>query len=150
MWPSLGKCTIVVWTFRCHRSFLMSSLHYAWNDHINRLSIQTNHISSHCVRPCLVTRQMFRSRCLTKHSELFTHFMTSFISFTPSLFVKGLSMWDFSCETWFCQLFGQFVTEFLCLANLTFRFVVMWSIWSFAAICSAYKWIHLHLHVVRV
>ena len=54
----------------------------------------------------------------------------------------------FSCEICFCQLFGQFGTEFLCLANLTFRFVVMWSIRSFAAICSAYKWIHLHL--VRV
>ena len=37
-------------------------------------------------------------------------------------------------------------TESLCLANLTFRFVIMQSIRSFAsAICSAYKWTHPHL-----
>ena len=147
MWPCLGKWTIAVWAFRFYWSFLMSSSHYAWNDHINRLSIKTNHISSHCVRLCLVNRQMFGSS-LTKHGGLFTHFMTSFICFTPSLIVKGLPMWDFSCETCFCQLFGQFGTGFLCLANSTFRFVVMLLIWSFAAICLAYKWIHLNL--VRV
>ena len=62
---------------------------------------------------------------------------------------KRLIILRFSCETCFCQLFGPFGTEFLCLANLTFRFVVMWSIWSIiAAICWAYKWIYLHL--VRV
>ena len=61
---------------------------------------------------------------------------------------KRLIILRFSCETCFCQLFGPFGTEFLCLANLTFRFVVMWLIRSIAAICRAYKWIYLHL--VRV
>ena len=50
---------IVVWAFCFYGSFLMSSLHYAWNDHINRLSIKTNHISSCCVCLCLVNSQMF-------------------------------------------------------------------------------------------
>ena len=69
--------------------------------------------------------------------------LTSFICLTPSdLVVKGLPMWDLRCETCFCQIFWQFGTEFLRLANLTFRFMVTWSIPSFAsAICSAYKWI---------
>ena len=147
MWPSLGKCTILVWAFCFYGSFLMSSLHYAWNDHINCLSIKTNHISSCCVCLCLVNRQMFGSTCLTKHGGLFTHFMTSFICFTRSLVVKGLPMWGFRCETCFWQLFGQFGTEFLCLANSTFR-LIMLMIWSFAAVYLAYKWIHLHL--VRV
>ena len=122
------------WAFCRYRSFLLSSSHYVWNDHKNHLSIKTNH-SLCCICLCLVTKQMFQSTCLTKPGGLFTH----------SLTVKGLSMWDFSCETCFCQLFAHFGTEFLGLANLTFRFVVMWSIRSFTAICLAYKWIHLHL-----
>ena len=132
------------WAFCRYRSFLLSSSHYVWNDHKNHLSIKTNH-SLCCICLCLVTKQMFQSTCLTKPGGLFTHFVTSFIRFTLSLTVKGLSMWDFSCETCFCQLFAHFGTEFLGLANLTFRFVVMWSIRSFTAICLAYKWIHLHL-----
>ena len=89
---------------------------------------------------------MFQSTNLTKHSRLFTHSLTSFTCFTHSLVVKGLSMWDFGCETCFCQIFWQLGTEFLCLANLTFRFVFMRLIRSLAsAICSAYKWIHPHL-----
>ena len=142
MWPSLGKRTIVIWVFRCNQSFLMLSSYHAWNDHINHLSI-----SSCCVCPCLVTRQMFWSSSLTKHSGLFTHSLTSFICFTPSLVVKG-----YQCEilvvkpVFFVRYFWKVGTEFLCLANLTFRFVVMRSIRSFAtAICSAYKWIHPHL-----
>ena len=71
----------------------------------------------------------------------------SLFCFTRSLIVKGLPMWGFSCETCFWQLFGQFGTEFLCLANSTFR-LIMLMIWSFAAVCFAYKWIYLHL--VRV
>ena len=137
MWPSLGKRTIVVWVFLCYQSFLMSSLHYAWNDHNNHLSIKTNHISLRYVGSCLVTRQMFRSTCLTKHGRLFTRSLTSFICFTPSLVVKGLPIWDFSCETCFVRWFNwQFGTEFLCLVKLTFRF---------AAVCLAYKWTRPHL-----
>ena len=93
MWPSPG-----VWVFRCYQSFLMPSSHYARNDHIDRLSIKTNYISSRCVLPCFVTRQMFQTTSLTKHGGLFTHSLTSFISFTPSLVVKGLPKWDFSCR----------------------------------------------------
>ena len=110
------------------------------------LSIKTNHISLCCVCRCLVTRQMFWSTSVTKHGGLFTHSLTSFICFTPFLVLQGLPMWDFSCETCFSLIFWQVGTEFLCLANLTFRFVVMQSIRSFAsAVCSAYKWIHPHL-----
>ena len=81
-------------------------------------------IISSCL--CLVTRHMFWSTCLTKHGRqfMFTHPLTSFISFTPSLIVKGLPMCNFRCETCFCQIFWQFRTGFLCLANLTFRFLV--------------------------
>ena len=143
MWPSLGKCTTVLWVFAAIK---LSSLNYAWIDHINCLSTKTNNILSHCICPCFVTRQMFWSTSLTKHGRLFTHSLTSFIHFTPSLVVKGLPMWDFSCETCFCQIFWQFGTEFPCLANLTFRFIVTQLIQSFAsAICLAYKWIHPHL-----
>ena len=145
MWP-LGKRTIAVWVFRCYQSLFISSWHYTWNDHINCLSIKTNHISLCFVRPCLVTRQMFQSTSVTKHGGLFTHSLPSFICFTPSLVVQGLPVWDFSCETCFCLIFWQVGPEFLCLANVTFRFVVMQSIRSFASsICSAYKWIHPHL-----
>ena len=61
MWLSPGKRKVVVRVFRCYQSFLMPSSHYARNDHINRLSIKTNHISSRCVLPCFVTRQMFQN-----------------------------------------------------------------------------------------
>ena len=146
MWPSLGKRKIVVWVFLCYQSFLMSSLRYAWNDHSNHLSIKTNHISLCYVGPCLVTRQICWNTCLTKHDRLFTHSLTSFICFTPSLVVKGLPIWDFSCETCFVRWFNwQFGTEFLCLVKLTFRFVEKWLIKSFAAVCSAYKWTRPHL-----
>ena len=133
MWP-LGKRTIAVWVFCCYQFFFMSSSHYTWNDHINCLSIKTNHISLCYVCPCLVTRQMFRSTSVTKHGRLFTHSLTSFICFTPSLVVQGLPMWDFSFETCFSLIFWQVGTEFLCLANLTFRFVVMQSILQVALV----------------
>ena len=128
MWPSLGKLTIAIWEFCCYQSLS----HYAWNDHINRLSIKTNLVRSRCVRPCLVTRQMFWSKSLTRHGGLFTHSLTSFICFTPSLIVRGLLMWDLSCETCFCQIFWQFGTNFLCLAYLTFRFsyAIDWISWQ--------------------
>ena len=99
------KWPIVVWVFHCYQSFLVSLSHYAWNDHINRLSTKTNHISLRCICLCLVTRQMFSSTSLTKRGRLLTNSLTCFICFTPSLIVKGLPMLDFSCETCVCQIF---------------------------------------------
>ena len=135
----------VVWVFGFYQSFLMSSLRDAWKGHRNRLSIKANDSGSRCVCLCLVTRQMFQSTCSTTHGLLLTHFLTSFICFWLSVIVKGLPMCNFNCETCFCQIFWPFGTEFLCFANLSFRFVVTRSIWFLAAICSAYKWMHPHL-----
>ena len=72
----------------------VSSSHYAWNGHRNCPSIK----SLYCIRPCLVTRQMFWSTCFKAHC-------------------KSLPICNFNCETFFCQIFWQFGTEFLCLAN---------------------------------
>ena len=86
---------------------------------------QTKHISLCCVPPCLVTRQMFWSSSLTKHRGLFYAFLN--ISHLLYIFprCKGLPKWDLSCETcFFGQIFWLVGTQFLCLAHLTFRFVI--------------------------
>lgn len=79
--------TIVVWILHCYQFSLISSSYYVWNVHRNRLSIKTNCSSSHYVHPCLVTRQVFRSTCLTKTWQVFLHISwhLMFVSDLPSL-----------------------------------------------------------------
>lgn len=100
--PSLGKHTIFVWVFRCYESSLMSSSHFTWNDHINRFSIKANYTSllhsSVLCNQANVSKHMFHQT-----SGIVYTFLTSFMCFTPSLFVKGLPMWDFSCQNRFCS-----------------------------------------------
>ena len=130
----------VVWVFGFYQSFLMSSLRDAWKGHRNRLSIKANDSGSRCVCLCLVTRQMFQSTCSTKHGLLCTHFLTSFICFWRSVIVKGLPMCNFNCETRFVRYFDHLGLNFC--ASLTYHYL---SIWFYAAICLAYKWMHPHL-----
>ena len=144
-WPSLGKRTICCLGFCCYQSFLVSSSHYAWDDHINHLAIKANHTSSRFIHPCLVTRQMFQSMFDQTWRIVYIFLDISLFFFIPSLIVKSLPIWDFSCQTCFCQILWQFGTEFLCFPNLTLRFVFTQSFQSVAAICSACKWILTHL-----
>ena len=63
---------------------------------VTEIAFQSKQTAVRIVFICLVTRQMFRSACLTKHGQLFTHFMTSFICSSPSLVVKSLLMCNFN------------------------------------------------------
>ena len=71
--------------------------------------------------PFIYTRQMFWSTCLTRHDGLCTHFLTSFICFRPSLVVKGLPVCNILIESPVFVGHWQFGTEFLFLANLSFK-----------------------------
>ena len=75
--------------------------------------------------PMLSNQASFRSTCLTKTWWIVFTFSwhLAIVSDFPSFILDSLLMCHFNCETCFCQIFWQFGTEFLYLANLSFRFI---------------------------
>ena len=87
-WKKFYIINIVVWFFCCYLFSLISSLYYVSNVHRNCLSIKTDHTSLRCVRPCLVTRQVFEAHVWSKHGGLFSHFLNILLLF--QIFLRSL------------------------------------------------------------
>ena len=94
--------------FRCYQSFVMSSSHNDWNDHIpfnqNKLH-QFALLSSVLSNQAYVSKHMFDQTTCRRIIFVYTFdfpWHLSLVLHLHSLILKGLPMWDFGRETWFC------------------------------------------------